>query len=191
MTDTELINLLQQQDRKAQTYFVEYFQERVFRLALKLVLNEQDAEDAAQEALMDALLHITDFKQDSSLQTWLFRITTNRCFQQMRSKKRKKRFAILRSLFVSENEDELLPIQDPSTDINAIIQNKELSEALKTSLTAIPDSQRAAFSLVYLNDHSYQEAASILDTSVKALESLLSRAKKNLQNQLKAKGYEN
>lgn len=191
MDDHQLIRLLQQQDEQAQRYFLNRFQEPVFRLALKLVLDTRDAEDATQESLMDALVHITDFHEDASLKTWVYRIATNRCLQLIRAKKRKKRFAVLRSLFISDDSDEPLPIEDTSSNINRIVESKELSEILKSSLKTLPESQRMAFSLVYLSELSYQETADVLETSVKAIEALLSRAKKKLQNQLKAKGYEN
>lgn len=190
MTEKELVNLLQQQDVKAQKLFVEQFQEGIFRLSLKLLLNQNDAEDATQEALMDTLIHISQFNFDSSLKTWVYRIATNRCLQFMRAQKRKKRFAILRSLFINEQDVEPIPVVDESSDSQQILENKELSEALKNALLKLPETQRAAFSLVYLNEYTYQESAEVLEIGIKALESLLSRAKKNLRQHLGELDYE-
>lgn len=191
MTEKELVNLLQQQDIRAQKLFVVQFQEGIFRLSLKLLLNQNDAEDATQEALMDSLTHITQFNFDSSLKTWVYRIATNRCLQFMRAQKRKKRFAILRSLFATEQDLEPIAVVDESNDTQRILENKELSLALKNAIFKLSESQRVAFSLVYLNEHTYQESADVMEIGIKALESLLSRAKKKLREHLGELGYEN
>lgn len=187
--DLELIQLLQEQDEKAIAAFVQQFQESVFRICQSILFNAQDAEDATQESLMDAILHINDFHGDSSLQTWLYRIATNRSLQLIRAKKRKKRFANIISLFGKETDSEPLQIEDVNSDLEHLIENKTLNSVLKFAIQQLPEQQKIAFSLVYLNEYTYQETSEIMETTVKAVESLLSRAKNKLRKFLEGKGY--
>ncbi len=187
--DLELIQSLQEQDEKAIVAFVQQFQESVFRICQSILFDVQDAEDATQESLMDAILHINDFHGDSSLRTWLFRIATNRSLQLIRAKKRKKRFANIISLFGKETDSEPLQIEDVASNLEHQLENKTLSKTLKKGIQQLPEQQKIAFTLVYLNEHSYQETAEIMETTVKAVESLLSRAKKSLRTFLEGKGY--
>ncbi|TNE69729.1 RNA polymerase sigma factor [bacterium] len=191
VTENELIHLLQLQDEKAVSYFVSTYQDSVFRVCHSFLLNALDAEDAAQETFMDAIVHIHEFHADSSLKTWLFRIATNRSLQVIRSKNRKKRFAHVFSLFGTSDNDEPIQIEDEHQNIEKKLENDRLSEDLKRSVQKLPEQQRIAFTLVYLNEHSYQETAEIMETSLKAVESLLSRSKKNLRKTLEGKGYGN
>jgi RNA polymerase sigma-70 factor (ECF subfamily) len=187
--DLELIQLLQEQNETAITTFVQQFQEPVFRICQSILFDSQDAEDATQESLMDAILHISNFHGESSLQTWLYRIATNRSLQIIRAKKRKKRFAQIISLFGKEADSDPIQVEDVHSDLEHYIENKTLSSILKKGIQQLPEQQKIAFSLVYVNEHSYQETAEIMETTVKAVESLLSRAKKTLRLFLEGKGY--
>ncbi|NCP84818.1 MAG: RNA polymerase sigma factor [Bacteroidetes bacterium] len=189
MNEQHLVEELRNQDEKATRFFIQTYQHDVFRVILKIVFNEMDAEDLTQETFMDALVHIRDFQSDSSLKTWLFRIAVNRSLQHLRACKRKKRFAVLKSIFATESE-EPIAIPDPSASISKKIENDELSKALQLNIEKLPENQRLAFSLIYLNGHTYQETASIMDVSVKAIEALLSRAKLKLRKSLGEFHYE-
>jgi RNA polymerase sigma factor (sigma-70 family) len=188
--ERHLVEQLQNQNEIAIRNFIQSYQQDVFRVILKIVFNELDAEDLTQETFMDALLHIQDFQGDSTLKTWLFRIAVNRSLQHIRAGKRQKRFAILKSIFSTE-DDEPMAITDNSISVHKELENKELSNALKLNIEKLPENQRLAFSLIYLNGHSYQESASIMEVSVKAIEALLSRAKLKLRSTLGEYHYEN
>jgi len=189
VNEQHLVEELRNQDEKATRFFIQTYQHDVFRVILKIVFNEMDAEDLTQETFMDALVHIRDFQSDSSLKTWLFRIAVNRSLQHLRACKRKKLFVILKSIFATESE-EPIAIPDPSASISKKIENDELSKALQLNIEKLPENQRLAFSLIYLNGHTYQETASIMDVSVKAIEALLSRAKLKLRKSLGEFHYE-
>lgn len=190
MNETELILQLKSQDEKAIRFFVERYQQQVFTITLKFVFNSLDAEDLTQESFMDALSHINTYDEQASLTTWLYRITVNRCLMYIRAQKRKKRFAIIRSIFQTD-EDEPIAIEDKQASAERDLMNLELSQQLKTAIERLPENQRMAFSLIYLSEFSYAEVAQILEVSVKAIESLLSRAKSKLRLELKEFSYEN
>lgn len=192
MEEQQLISELKNQQEKAIRFFVDLHQQAVFRIILKFVFDAQDAEDLTQETFMDALTHIQQFDESSTLKTWLYRIAVNRSLMFLRAKKRKKRFAYLRSIFDTQAEDdEPIAIIDTSANSEEELIKNQLHNKLKQALGKLPESQQTAFSLVYLSEMSYAETAHILETSQKAVEALLARAKSTLRKEMKDYRYEN
>ena len=158
------------------------FQDRVFNTAFGLLQDHSDAEDISQEVFIQIYRSILQFKGESLLSTWIYRITVTRSLDHLRSKKRKKRFGFVRSLFGDDNS----PVVDPG-DFNhpGIIQERKEDAALLFRMVdALPENQRTAFILNKIEDLSYREIADILRTTESAVDSLLQRAKQNLRKKL-------
>ena len=154
----------------------------VFNTALSIVQNTEDAEDVAQEVFIQVYRSIDQFKGDSRLTTWIYRITTTKALDHIRSKKRKKRFAFVTSLFGVNNEllHEPTDFQHPGIELD----KKEQAALLFRMVSQLPDNQKVAFNLHKTEDLSYQEIADIMVISVSAVESLLFRARQNLRKML-------
>lgn len=189
MNEQQLIDLLKKNDSKGIDFFVAQYQALIFRKALGILLQSDEAEEITQDVLMDGITKIEQFQGNASLATWLLTITTNKCFELIRYKSRKKRFAPLRSLFKSSDSDELIEIEADGIRTDNLVMNSEFNGKLNIELQRLPDNQRLAFSLIYLNEMTYKEASSLMNTSQKALESLLSRAKKTLKTRLEEYKY--
>src|SRR6185295_2117183 len=102
MEETDLIAALKKNDESAFKTLVLHFQDRVYSTSLSILQNEGDAEDLSQEVFIEVFHGIKNFKGDAALATWLYRITVNKCFDFLRKKSRKKRFAVITNLFSAE-----------------------------------------------------------------------------------------
>ena len=160
------------------------FQQKVFSNCISFVPNKEDAEDIAQEVFIEVFNSIHSFKGDSKLSTWIYRISTNKCLEFIRKKNTKKRFGFMQSLLGND-----IPINRSSyfTEFNhpgIQLENKEKNEILFAAINRLPEAQRIVYTLNKIDDMSYQEVSEITQKSISSIESLLFRAKKNLQELL-------
>lgn len=186
MTEHELIQGLREGDQAAFRILVDTHQDRVFNTAIGIVQNAEDAEDVAQEVFIQVFRSIHSFKGESKLSTWIYRITTTRALDLLRSRKSKKRFGFLQRLFGDTNEPlhELPDFQHPGV----ALEKKENAGKLFKAISQLPENQKTAFSLHKMEDLSYQEISEIMQISVAAVESLMHRAKQNLRKILSGQG---
>ena len=186
MTEHELIQGLRNGDEVAFKFLVDNYQDRVFNTAIGIVQNAEDAEDVAQEVFIQVFRSIHSFKGGSKLSTWIYRITTSRALDLLRSRKSKKRFGFLQRLFGDGNEPlyEVPDFHHPGVAMD----QKENAARLFKAINQLPENQKTAFTLHKLEDLSYQEISEVLQVSVAAVESLMHRAKQNLRKSLTEPG---
>lgn len=183
MNESELIALLKKKDREAFKEIVETWQDMVFNTAIGFLQNEEDAEDAAQEVFMQVFESVSSFKEESKLSTWIYRITVSKCLDHLRKKKRKKRFAFIQSLY---GKNDSVMIDPPDFFHPGVkVENKEMATVLFKAIDKLPVTQKTAFVLNKLENLSYRQIAEVMSSSESAVDSLLQRAKKNLQVILK------
>jgi RNA polymerase sigma factor (sigma-70 family) len=99
LSENELITLLKQGDVKAFEYLVNNNQVRIYNACLGVLRSAEDAEDVSQEVFVEVYRSIAGFKGESKLTTWMYRIAMTKSLDYLRGKKRKKRFAFVKSLF--------------------------------------------------------------------------------------------
>ena len=183
MNENELITLLKKKDRKAFKEIVERWQNMVYNTAIGLLQNAEDAEDTAQEVFMQVYESISSFKGESKFSTWIYRITVSKSLDHLRKKKRKKRFAFIQRLY---GKDEGLMIDPPDFFHPGVkIENKENAAILFKAIDQLPSNQKIAFILNKIENLSYKEISEVMKSSESSVDSLLQRAKKNLQKNLK------
>jgi RNA polymerase sigma factor (sigma-70 family) len=182
LNELELIQQLRAGDELAFKTLVAAYQDMVYNTALGIVQNTEDAEDVAQEVFIQVYRSIDQFKGDARLSTWMYRITTTKALDHIRSRKRKKRFAFITSLFGANDEllHEPVDFQHPGI----ILNRKEQAALLFRMIDQLPDNQKVAFQLHKAEELSYQEIAEVMGLSVSAVESLLFRARQNLRKLL-------
>lgn len=178
-----LIKELKTGSEEAFRDLVETYKNQVLNTCYGFVHNLDDANDIAQEVFIEVFRSIKTFNEDSSLSTWIYRIATNKSLDHIRKSKRQKRWAELTKLSFGE-KDEIENIIPDSKTPEDLIENKERLGILNSAIDKLADNQKAAFTLHKYEDLSYKEIAQILDTSVSSVESLMHRAKKNLQKLL-------
>jgi len=176
--EKELISLISNGDRDAFKIFIEKYQKFVINVCYKFVNNPDDANDVAQEVFIEVYKTIGKFRFDSKISTWLYRIAVNKSLNFLRDNKRHKDV----QSFSEISESDLPQLQDSTPESEYI--NKERKKVIDLAIDSLPEMQKAAFILIKKDFLSYGEASKILGFSLKAFDSLISRAKKNLQKKL-------
>lgn len=180
-TEIELIAQLRQGNEAAFKHVFEAHQDRIYNTILYIIQSVEEAEDLTQEVFVDVFLSIENFKAQSKISTWIYGIAINKALNHQRFKKAKKRLGAVLSIF------NLSPVDDAPDFIHPgiLLENKELSAALYKAINELPEKQKTAFVLRQLEDLSYTEIAEVIQTTTPSVESLLFRAKHNLQKILK------
>ncbi len=178
----DLVERLKSDDENAFRELVEEFKDKVFSTCFHYLHNRLDAEDLAQEVFIEVHRSIKSFKEDAQLSTWIYRIAVNKSLDLIRKRKRKKRFGYLISLGADDDEKEIqIPISgNPQKDLEI----KERMQLLNNALAKLPETQKTVITLSKYEGFSNKEIAEVMDTSVSSVESLMHRAKKNLQKKL-------
>ncbi len=188
MEEPQLIAQLQSGDQMAFRALVKTYQGKIFNNCLGFVRNQTEAEDLTQDVFVEVFHSIKNFKGDSKLSTWIYRISVTKSLDFLRSQKRQKRFAFLKSIMGFEDEQpQNEPVEHDHPGV--LFENKERASILFSKIDELPDNQRIAFTLSKIDGLSYQEIADVMQLSIPSIESLLFRAKQNLQKKLK-KYYE-
>jgi RNA polymerase sigma-70 factor (ECF subfamily) len=166
--------------KEAFSQFIQHHQSLVLNTALGILQNHEEAEEITQDVFLEVYHKYESFKGDSSITTWLYRITTNKCIDLLRKKKSKKRFAAIINLFSPESNE---PITDAAHFVHpgVLVENKEKATTLFKAVEELPKKQKTAFVLCEMEMLSYQEIAEIMNISVSAVEALLFRARQNLR----------
>lgn len=157
----------------------------VYNLALRLVGNPADAEDLAQDSLLRALRGLGSFRGDSSLSTWLYRITVNTWKNRVRSEKRRGLWRMVSlNLFTGQDHDEEPAFVAPDKPADSGLEASERDSAVRKALLELDEEARAVIVLREIEGQSYEEIASALEIPVGTIKSRLSRARQALKNRL-------
>ncbi|MDY0253112.1 MAG: sigma-70 family RNA polymerase sigma factor [Tenuifilaceae bacterium] len=187
MTDKELIEeILQHSSQKAFAMLVERYQELVVKTCKGFTNSYADAEDIAQDVFIEVFESLEGFRSEAKLSTWIYRIAVNKSLNFVRKQKRERLFRSIEGFFTAQNNDEE-PMQIEDMGRNKPDSNIERSEnkrMLKESINKLPENQRIAFILSKYQDLSYKEIAEVMEVSLPSVESLLFRAKTNLQKHI-------
>ncbi len=184
MTENEFITELRNQSQRAYAKLIDDFEQKVFATCISFVPNREDAEDIAQEVFVEVFNSIGKFKGNSKLSTWIYRITTNKCLEFIRKKSTKKRFGFLQSIAGNDVPFDKTAYFTEMNHPGILLENKEKSETLFKAINALPEAQKVVFTLCKVDGKSYEEVSEITEKSVSSVESLMFRAKKNLQDLL-------
>ncbi len=185
MTDQEIISALQQKSETTFRSLVNEYKDRVHNTCLGLLQNTEEAEEAAQDVFIEVYKSVAKFRGDSKLSTWIYRIATTKSLERIRKQKAQKRFAFIQSLTGGEKDYETMRHANFDHP-GVILEHKEHAQTLFMAIKDLPDSQRVAFTLHKVEGLPYQEIAEVLEISISSVESLMFRARKNLQKSLKS-----
>ena len=186
----ELIKNLRSGNQAAFSLLIDDYQQKVFHTCISFVPNKEDAEDIAQEVFLEVYKSIGKFKGNSKLSTWIYKICTNKCLEFIRKKNAKKRLVFIQRILGNE-----IPLDKTNffTEFNhpgILLEHKEQSETIYLAINTLPESQKTVFTLAKLDGKTYQEIVEITGKSMSSVESIMFRAKKNLQKKL-ANFYKN
>lgn len=165
---------------------IEVYQKKIFNLAYRMVGNHDDAADLAQEALIRIFKSIANFKEQSSFSTWVYRITTNVCLDEIRKKKNRRVLSLDEEIHVEDGEmQRQIMSDDPLPD--EVVEREELRSIVNGAIGSLPEEQRLVISLRDIQGLSYDEIAEVLDCPTGTVKSRINRARQALKNVLMTK----
>ena len=165
-----LIKRFREGDLSAFAQIVQFHQDRIYNLCRYMLKNRQDAEDAAQETFLKAYKKLKNFKPESSLYTWLYRIGVNTCLDH----KKKLRPEPIQDQFMVEN----LATAEPSPATR--YESKEIGQSIQSALYQLSKNSRLVLVLKEIEGLSYEEISEVLDLPLGTIKSRISRAREEV-----------
>jgi RNA polymerase sigma-70 factor (ECF subfamily) len=180
----ELMAKIAEGDEGAFEILITRHQTSVLNLIYRFIGDRTQAKDLAQEVFIRVWQAAKTYKPEAKFTTWLYRITANLCFNELKSARRRRWFQFHHSDEDSEGSIEET-FSDGSPTAEDLLLEKERSRQISDVLQSLPENQRMALVLKRYDNLSYAEIGQIIGCSVSAVESLLVRAKRTLQEKLK------
>ena len=180
VNERELIQLLRERNEPAFRLLVEQYRNTVFSTVFNILRDKEDAEDSTQEVFIQVFESISSFKQQSSLSTWTYRIAVRKAIDKLRRRKTRQKLQQWLPWWMPQEKK-----SEESFQQSGSLESKEKLVFLYKAMDALPERQRLALTLIKIQGMSYDETAEIMQAGVKAIESLVSRGKENLEKKLK------
>lgn len=152
----------------------------VFNTSLSIVQQSTEAEDITQDVFVEVFQSIHQFERKSSLKTWIYRITISKSLDHVKRIKSIKRGSLFTRVFKSK-DDRSMPDIPHFHHPGVQLESKELAATLFMAINQLPKQQKTAFTLHKVEHLSYKEIAEVMELSLSAVESLIFRARQNLQ----------
>jgi RNA polymerase sigma-70 factor (ECF subfamily) len=173
INETELVTRAQHGDRNAFSELVSMHARGVLNVIYRMCGDEQLAEDAAQEAFIQAWLHLPSYRPQTPLRNWLYRIAVNAATDKFRKEKR-----------ILPNDIEDLNLTDERPGPESLVSQRERTLLIQNAVLSLPDASRAVLVLREYQGMSYHEIADALDIPVGTVMSRLNYARKLLKDKL-------
>ena len=176
LNDQELLELFREEKSKERAFelIIKKYEQKIYWLIRRYVNDHNDADDLMQEVFIKIWKGLANFREDSQLYTWMFRIASNECVNFHRKNKQKVQVAI-----EDVNEQEFInQVGDNPMDGNKIQQKLQLA------LDTLPEKQKMVFHLKYYQEMKYEDMSQLLGTSVGALKASFHIAVKKIENYL-------
>jgi RNA polymerase sigma-70 factor (ECF subfamily) len=185
-SEMELIRAAQAGSRAAFDSLVRQYEQQVLRLALHLTGSEHDAEDIYQEAFLKAYRYLGNFRFECSFYTWIYRIVTNLCLDQMRRRKTRREGNGVLIDHSGEEIDLLASVSDDRSFSNPAkeLERKALGERIQEALTKLTPRERMVFELKHYQGLRLRVIGEMLNTTEETAKNTLFRATKKLRIQL-------
>jgi RNA polymerase sigma-70 factor, ECF subfamily len=184
LEDHRLVSALQAGDEHAYEQLIERFQNPVYNLAYRLLNDQADASDVAQEVFLKIFRNVGNFRGDSSLRTWVYRIAVNESHNRRRWLFRHRRGETGIDETFEDSDSREKPLMDSGETPFDFTVNREALGLLEEALACINPVFRAALVLREIEDMSYDEIAEILEVSIGTVKSRIVRGREALRRNL-------
>lgn len=179
--DTEIIELMSQERsrEKGLRAMMDAYQSRLYWHIRRIIVDHDLSQDVLQETFIKVYHNFHQFKQDSQLYTWLYRIATNEALQQINKMKKMQK----------TDEDAEYHLQNLVAD-NVETNAEDIQVLLQKAIQSLPEKQKLVFTMRYYDDLPYEEMSKILDMSVGTLKTNYHYAKQKVEEYIK-ENFEN
>jgi len=183
--DEALLERLRKGTPEGVNELLHLFQGKIFNLAMSILKNESDAEEATQDVFMTVIRKADTFKGNSALYSWMYRICVNTCLMRLRGKRRNETVSIEEFMPVFTDEGmHASPMDDWSKEVERDALNEELGRMIRKFTDQLSEKYKVVFVLSDVEGLSNEETAKILGLTVPAVKSRLHRARLYLREQL-------
>jgi RNA polymerase sigma-70 factor (ECF subfamily) len=186
-TDTELVRRAQAGELEAFEALTSRHEQRVYALAMRMLRQEQDAEDVTQQTFLSVLENLAGFRGEASFSTWVLRIASHAALKIIRKRKGLNTVSLEEATEQSENSDSIPHpefIADWRQSPEHLVERNEVRRLLDDALTRLDDKHRLVFLLRDVEGLSIQETAEALDLSEANVKVRLLRARLQLREEL-------
>lgn len=186
MSDNEklLLDKAKKGDVEAFEILVEKYQKKVFNIALRMLGNYDDASELAQEAFIKIYKSINSFKQESSFSTWIYRIATNVCLDELRRRKNRN-IAYIDEEIQTEDGEIRRELMDNSMSPEAVAELNEMRQAVNNAIMSLSEEHRIVVVMRDIHGMSYEEISKITNCPEGTVKSRINRARISLKGILK------
>jgi len=184
--DADLVEALRREEPGAAEQLVDRFGDRVYRLAMRITGSNEDAEEAAQDALWTAARKIHMFKGESAFGSWIYRITANAAYQKLRTRRQKANEIAMDDVMPQLDGEgrHFEPMDDWSNRVDEKALQGELRDVLTSAIDKLPADYRTALVLHDVEGVSNPEIAETLGISLPAVKSRVHRSRLFVRKQL-------
>ena len=166
---------------------VKAYEKKVYNMALKNSHNAHDAYDIAQEVFISVAKNLKNFRGDSSLSTWIYRITANKCIDFGRKRQKQNKFQTEEDIFEGERNYSLRTSKIDENPEEHLLKT-QMSKEINKTLEKLSQDHREMIILRDVNGFSYEEIARMKELSEGTVKSRISRARENMRELLKKEG---
>jgi len=182
--ETELIARIVAGERELFHELIRPYERMAYLTALAIVRNPTDAEEAAQDGLVNAYRHLAKFRGEAKFSTWLLTIVVNEARQKLRRAKRAREESLEETLLGGDREASPAPLTDWREIPSEALERKELREALRAAVSELPAAYREVFTLRDIEGLNVRETAAALGVNENIVKVRLHRARMMLQKRL-------
>lgn len=180
--ERDLIERLKRRDEAAFNRFVLLYQERVFRMLLRMLGDRAEAEDLAQEVFISIFKAIEGFRGDSQLSTWVYRVASNHCRNRIKYLNRRRRQVT--EGYDDQSDEGGIQVQERPNPPDRLLEARQTEHVLQAGLLSLDDEQRELIVLREVEHLSYEEIMAITGLPEGTVKSRLHRARAGLREYL-------
>lgn len=181
--ELELVKRAKAGDMQAFEDLVLQYEKMVYNVAFRMMNHTEDAYDISQEVFIKAFRNMKNFDERSTFSTWIYRITTNACIDEMRKRKGKETQSMDKEIQGDEGGYQKEFVDSDATPEEVVVQQEDKSEIMQ-ALDTLSEEHKTIVVLRDIRGLSYDEIAEITETSLGTVKSRLSRGRKQLQTEI-------
>lgn len=185
MKDEELVKRINDGEMELFEEIIARYETKVFGVIYYMMRNKNEVEDIAQEVFIKVFKNLRKFKGDSSLYTWIYKITVNLCLDEL--KKRKKVVYLDEKVEVNDSELEI-QLSSNEKDQAKLYEEKELKECMQKCIRELPEKQRIMLILRDIQGLPYEEISRITGIKLGTVKSQINRARLKLKDLIEKEG---
>lgn len=177
LSDKEILELFHSRRKQEEAFrlLVDQYKERLYWHIRKIVLNHEDTDDVLQNTFVKVWQGLQEFRYESRLYTWMYRIATNEALNFLSEKKRK----------VFGYADEITPLLENTLESDAYFSGDKIQQELQRAILHLSERQRLIFNMKYFDDMSYEDIAEILEVAIGTLKATYHNAVKKIEESMR------